>query len=929
MGRDEELAAIGRFLDSRTGVLLVEGEVGIGKTTLWRAGVELAAGRSYRVLAAQPAGCETELSFAALRDLLEGTFGRVEGELPDPQRRALAVALLLAEPQGPPPEPGAIAAGLLGTLRALARDRPLLVAVDDLQWLDPASAAALGYSLRRLREEPIMALLTRRAEAGSPPPVLDAFPRERLEVLSLGPLTLGALGHLLRHRLGASYPRPTLRRLHETSGGNPLYALEIARVLEERGASPEPGDPLPVGGSLRELLHSRLAALPAETLDGLLVAACLSRPTVALVQRALARPALPLLDPAVRRRVIDLDGERIRFSHPLLAALVYDVSLGGRRRDLHRRLAEVVADVEERARHLALGAEAADEQVAAAVEEGAQAALARGGRTAAAELAARARLLTPPERGDQAFRRALAEAQYRFESGDTEQAEALLDQLVADTAPGRRRALALARQARIRHFARDIAAGIALLEQALAEAGNDACLRAEIEEGLAWGLLLARRDLAGAAKHARSAAALAEQAGERAALAEALAARALIEFVRGGDWRSTMARALDLEEATLHLRVLRHPSFAYGYCLSCADQHEEARAVFQGLHRRALERGDESAVPSILNHLALIELLAGRWVAAEGYLEEGLELALELGQGPARASMLAKKAMLAARRGHVQAARETAAESLALAAGPGFDPARPQRALDRGGETAMWTLGFVALSLDEPEEAHRWLGPLAAALLAAGIREPGELRCLPDAIEALVALGRLEEAEARLSLLERWSGRLDRPSAHAAAARCRGLLLAAQQGPEEALAPLRQAADSARQAAMPFEEARTLYALGRAQRRAKEKRQARTTLERALALFESLGAELWTDTVRAEMARIGGRAPSPGELTPTERRVAELAAEGRSNREIAAAMFVTVKTVEFHLRHVYAKLGVRSRAQLARRLPASLPAGKD
>jgi DNA-binding CsgD family transcriptional regulator len=364
-----------------------------------------------------------------------------------------------------------------------------------------------------------------------------------------------------------------------------------------------------------------------------------------------------------------------------------------------------------------------------------------------------------------------------------------------------------------------------------------------------------------------------------------------------------MGRALALEDATLELRVLGQPRFAYGYCLSCADELDAARAEFSELRRRAAEQGDESALPSLLNHLALIECLAGRLDLSAGLADESYVLALEGGHVPTQASSLAKRAMVAARQGEIDVARETAERSLALAG---------EDAVFRGGETAIWTLGFLELSVGNPDAAHRRLGPLVDAVLAAGIQEPGEIRCLPDEIEALVELGRVEEAEALLGRLEGWAERLGRPSALGAAGRCRGLLL---EGPA-ALAALEHAASHDEP---PFEHARTLLALGAAQRRARRRRAARETLEAACASFDALGAALWAAKARRELGRIGGRPPSSGELTPAERRVAELVAEGRTNQEVAAALVLSVHTVESALTQAYRKLGVRSRTELARR----------
>jgi DNA-binding CsgD family transcriptional regulator len=920
VGRDAELDEIGLWLDGpRPSVLQLEGDAGIGKTTVWEAALAGARSRGFRVLEASAADSEAQLSFTALRDLLDGAFEEIAEELPTPQQRALAVVLLREEPEGSPPEPGAISVAFLSALRALAQQCPTVLAVDDVQWLDPASALPLGYALRRLETEPLGVLLALRPAEGRSDPLELARLEGRPTVVRLAPLTVGALGRMLHDRLGSAFPRPTLHRLHEASDGNPFFALELAKALADSAGPLRPGDPLPVPGTLRELVRDRLSALPADTLETLALAAALSRPTLPLLAAALGADPSPALQPANEADVARLDGDEVRFSHPLLAAAVSELARP-RQHALHARLAEVVLDAEERARHLALASSLPDEAVAQVVEDGARLAFARGSPAAAAALAAEARRLTPETEAEAVYRRALAEVDYQFGAGDTTRAAGLLDELLADAAAGPARARLLSRQARLRHFGEDIGRSVSLLERALAESGEDDELRGEIEEGLAWGFLLVRRDLAAARAHASSAARLAERRGDSCALAEALAAEALTSFVLGGDWSETMERALALEDATLELRALRHPSFALGYCLSCSDELDRARETFLELRRRAAEAGDESSEPSLLNHLALVECLAGRWEQATQYAEEGLERALESGQQPTTVSILAKSALVAARCGDHELARARARRSLSLAGQDGYDPARPQVAMARGGETAIWTLGFVELSTGDPEACDRFLGPMVGTLLAAGVREPGEIRSLPDEVDALVQLGRLDEAEALLAMLEEWAERLGRPSTRASAGCCRGQLLAARDDLDGAIVALRAAAAEHDVAAVPFERGRTLLALGSALRRSRRRREARETLERSLATFEELGAAAFAERARAELSRVGGRSPSPAGLTPTEQRVAELVAEGKSNKEVAAELVLSVHTVESALTSIYRKLDIRSRTALASRL---------
>ena len=917
VGRDHELEEVASFLEWRPGgarVLLIEGEPGIGKTTVWRAAGAHALESGARVVSCSAAGSEANLAFTGVRDLLAGPFGEVATELPAPQRHALDVALLLEEPSSHPPTQATVAVAFLTTLRLLAHRGPTVVAVDDAQWLDADSTAVLRYALRRLDDERLGFVLARRHTEVADPLELDRLPTGLVRTLDIGPVTVGALGRILHAATGLAYARPTLQRVHEISGGNAFFALELARTLGE-GANPlRLGAPIPVPRAVRELLDERLTSLPRPTLDALSFAAALSRPTIELVGAAVGADPVPLLAPAADAGNARVEDGVVRFGHPLFATAVDDVA-ADRQRAVHARLADVVPDVEERARHLALGSDATDEPTAAAIEEGARTAFARGSSAAAAELAAHARRLTPPAAAPALRRRTVSEADYAFASGDTTRASSLLRDLVETTPPGPERAHVFSKQARLQHFEREIAGSVALLYRALEQAGDDSALRGEIEEGLAWGLLLVRSDLAGAAEHARSAARIAEARGDLAALAEGLAAQAVVDFVAGGDWLPAMTRALSLEDATRELRVLRQPSFAHGYCLSCADELDNARDVFAELLRRAEQDGDESSVPSVLNHLTLIECLAGRYEEAAALADEGFSRALDSGQLPTQTSIRGKQALLAARTGDLDAARASAAEALA---GTG---ATPTEAIAHGGETAIWALGAVELAAGRPDEADRLLHPMCQAVLTAGVEEPGELRSLPDAIEALLLLGRLPEADAFVRRLEGWARRLDRPSTLAAARRCRGLFEAAAGNTEAALGALEDAARIFERTPLPFERAQALFDLGSLQRRLRQRRAARDTLQGALALFDQIGARLSAEKTRAELGRIGGRSASPGELTPTEQRIAELVAGGMTNREVASALVITVHTVEAALTSIYRKLDVRSRTEMARKLP--------
>ena len=395
--------------------------------------------------------------------------------------------------------------------------------------------------------------------------------------------------------------------------------------------------------------------------------------------------------------------------------------------------------------------------------------------------------------------------------------------------------------------------------------------------------------------------------------AESLEDQGHIETLLGRpEAAATFQAAQELRDVPAKQDLIALPSYAWDIHLCWTDGHEDAAMRLRQSYEDADASGDEWSAPMLLSNLAVAEYLQGRWQEAAQIAEEGFEAALQTGQRGYQAFSLSVRALVRASFGLETEARADAEDALALAG---------ERAMGSARIHALWALGLLELSLGRPEETARLLAPERERLLAAGVGEPGTIRFVPDEIEALVALGRLDEAEELLGWLEERGRALDRASALAAAARCRGLLAAAGGDADTAIAAFEDALHEHDRVVMPFERARTLVALGSTARRAKRKRAARKALEEALAIFDELGAALWAERARVELGQIGGRAPSRGELTPTEKRVAALVAEGRTNKEVAAELFVAERTVEYHLSHIYAKLGVRSRTELARRFP--------
>ena len=899
--RDGELAAIDALLDPDVlpAALVIDGEAGIGKTALCDAAVAAARERGFEILVTRPAAAEAELALVGIGDLLEPVLERVLPALPSPQARALRAALLLDD-ESSGADVWALGIAFLSALRIVASERPVLVLVDDVQWLDAGSAGLLRFAWRRLGSEPLALLLTRRV--GLSDAVAEGLrPVERLELNGLSP---GALHRLLRERLELVLSRPVLRRLHDLSAGNPYDALELGRALRSGTIRLERGEPLPP--TLEALVGQRIAAFPAATRDALAAAAALSRPTPALVGPA------AVLTPAVAAHVVALDRGEIRFAHPLLASAAYAAVDDEARRELHTRLAAEVSDVEERARHLALAAVGPEASVATELEAAAASSRSRGAVEAAADLAEMALHLTPATEQDARYERTLTAARYRFESGDVAGPKAVLEQLVAAESPGPQRARALADLARMHMFQGSRRQAVVFLRDALEEAGKDAALRAILEERLIATLVVLREDLQEAWTRARSAAVDAERLGNRRVRERALAAVGVVGAVVGDPGAvANLERAVQLESHAGFLAALERPSFNLAAVLMWHGELDRARELFDAFYREAAEAGDESSLAWTADNLAYLEFLAGNLTLALTWASEGDEIARQTGQPPQQAYAKATAALVHAHLGNAMAAQAAAAEALELS---GDEVAI-------GWLNAGWALGVLQLGRSDPTAAHAALDPLCVHAEREGIGEPGMTRFVFDDVEVLVALGRTKEAEERLSIVEAHARRLDRPFALSASARCHGLLAAAAGDHAGALAAFERALVEHARAPLPFDRARILLGQGVALRRARRKREARAAFGEAQAIFDGLGAALFARRARAELDRIGGRTSSGEELTAAERRVAELVAQGLTNREVAAAAFVTPKTVEFHLRNIFRKLDIRSRAELARRAP--------
>jgi DNA-binding CsgD family transcriptional regulator len=903
-GRDRELARVEAVLGAvqdGSARLVVEGEPGIGKTTVWRSGVLTAERRGYDVLSSRPAEADASLSYAGLADLVDGIDDEAFDTLPAPQRQAIDVALLRAASEGRPPEPRAVFAAFVSLLRALAGERPTVVAVDDVQWLDRPSAGALAFAARRVDALPIAFLFSQRTNGNGADNDSSWFePDERIRLTAL---TAGALHGLIKARLDWSPSRPTLMRIHGLCAGNAFFALEIARVLVESGAT-EARDAWPTPDDVRRLVADRVATLPVAAQQALRTAAAASHPTADLLDGDALRAARDAGLISVGR------GGRVFFAHPLYASAVYAGMSATERRRVHAELAARDLDPEERARHLALATVEPDEDVSSELDRAAARARGRGAPATAAELQERALVLTPPADRPSIERRALAAALDSFLSGSLEHGADLLTGVAerASEPTLRAEALRLLAQARVKQERYGEAWG--LLHAAATEAGEGAPTRARVELDLALANISVSLDHSDAGPHADAALGFATQSSDSTLLAQALATKGLIDVLlsRGVD-EEQMARALELENRDSAAPLETRPTALASCVAFYTGRFDEARALAYPLRERLLERGEDTELPLLAMNMGWLECRLGNFAAARKLADEALETAA-LG-GTMTAHALAFSAYLDAHTGDVDSCRHRAADAVGEAGAN-------QHCL-----VLIWAcggLGHTALALGDDAAACEALELLTSFYENETAIEPVMICFLPDSIEAHIAVGDVERATALTDLMTRSAERFDRPGARPAALRGRALLRAAAGELEAARAVADEAVAGCRLVPLPLELARALIVLGQIERRARRKAPARAALEEALAICERIGASLWASRARAELSRLGVRSDDPDDLSPTERRVAALAASGLTNREIATAAFMSQKTVEANLSRVYRKLGIRSRAELGLRL---------
>lgn len=910
VGRERELAAVQSFLEHGLegfSAVLVAGEAGIGKTTVWQEAVRLGEEAGFLALRCRPGQTEAKLGLAALSDLLSPVDDDVLAALPDPQRDAIEVALLRAPPSGASSSSRAVAAGVLSILQRLGEQAPVLLAVDDVQWLDRSSQAALAFALRRLEpDRPLALLLAQRIDASTAPDPLGFrdLPASGRQRIVLGPLSLSALYHVIRERLQLVVPRPTLQRIAVTSGGNPLFALELARALADAGERPGPGEPLPVPDEIVGLLAARLGQLPERTREAMLAASLLSEPDTGLLGRVVGPATERSIQAAVEADLVETRADRVRFAHPLVGSVLASSATPSTRRAMHRRLAEVVSSREERARHLALACEGPDEAVAAGLEEAAVLAERRGVPEDASELLELAWKLTPVDDAASVARRRLEHARVLARAGDVSEATALLDDLLAAQTTGPLRARALEVRAHIHWVAGTATDAEACCTEALAHVGNDDELRARVLVTLARVTVEAELVL----RRSRDAVDFLESLGapDPGLLAEALVGIAGAEYYLGNGlpW-DVIERGLELERVAPSPNVGDRMSAALGTWLKYDGDFDGARGWLEATRQAALDEGDEGSLPYALSHLPQLELWTGNWARAETLALEHLELAETTGQTLERFTAIYSLAMVYAHMGRVDETRARLAHALAEA--EQADPWNLYQLLS--------VVGFLDLSVGSTADAVESLARAYDIYEASGSGDTPSV--FENYAEALIVSGDVETATDVVDVYEHRARRADKAITLAPALRCRARLFAAQQALDEALYSADEALAQHALVDMPFSLARTQLVHGQILRRRGERRAARAALERSRATFDELGSPLWAEKARAELDRVPGRRGSGAELTATEARVADLVVQGKTNDEVAQELFVSKKTVEANLTRIYRKLGVRSRIALA------------
>ncbi|MFD8804422.1 ATP-binding protein [Streptomyces sp. NPDC059597] len=916
----EELFAAAKDHLGAGGSVLLHGPAGIGKSTVLRALAEEYGAHARTVLRCSATESESHLPFLALADLFGLVLDEIAPRLPAAQLTALESALTGRGESSLQRDGLALRLAVLSALRALAAQGPVLVVADDLQWLDPASAELLGFAARRLEGTPVQMLCAVRTEG----PDSQEYDRHLracppgTAALRLGPLGRAQVARLLDHRGYGALPRSTVREIHRTSGGNPLFALELGRALADSPTPPRPGEPLPVPTSLRALVLSRLDMLSVEARRTLLVASAGARPTTALLYAAGRENAEAECAQAGELGLLatEQDAPAVRFAHPLISAALYAEAPAPERRAAHAALSTTASDPIERARHLALATTGADPEVATRLAEAAALARDRGAPSVAAQLGLLAARRTPADSVPGPDERRLQAAEDAITAGEVDLARDIAREvLTRATVPAHRvRAWIVV----IDTAGHTMAEVEAVFPQALADAGDDARLLAQVHYQLAWRALIVEGDFTDARTAAAHAAELAARGGDRRTELLALAFQAQTETLMGHpEAPRTIKRALtepQLSEVACHHNGAGSARFRW---LVMGDRLAEARTTVTALLREVRRRGSVESEVHFLRGLAETELRAGHCGRALEVARDALRLARDSGIGETASAMLTSLAEASG--GDVERALALAREAAEQAERDG-----DQMYLSR----ALGALGYAQLVAGDPAGTVRSLRRVRALERDLGITDPARGRWQGDLAEALVRIGEPDEAQDVIDASREHALRLGRESVLAVLDRAEAQVRAARGDHEGAVARLTSAQDRLAKLGYGLEEARAAFALARLRARRPEggRRRPQAAYDEATRLFRRCRALPWLRQVEeARTAPEPESAPTAPEaldalagLASMERQVAALVMEGATNREIAARLFVSVKTVEATLTRVYRKLGIRSRVDIVR-----------
>ncbi|CCK26498.1 transcriptional regulator [Streptomyces davaonensis JCM 4913] len=908
IGRDEPFTAARAQL-ARGGSVLLHGPAGIGKSTVLRALAAEYGEAARTVLRCSATESESHLPFLALADLLGLVLDEVCDKLPAAQRTALESALTGRGESTLQRDGLALRLAVLSALRALAAEGPVLVVADDLQWLDPASAELLGFAARRLGDTPVRMLCAARTEDQEYDRHLRASPPDTL-ALRLGPLSRTQTAALLDHRGYTGLPRAAVRDIHRTSGGNPLFALELGRALAENPTPPRPGEPLPVPTSLRALVLNRLGMLSPDARHTLLVASAGARPTLATLHAAGRTDAEAETAWAAELGLLatESEGPAVRFAHPLISAALYAEAPAQERRAAHAALSRAASDPIERARHLALATTGTDPAVAASLAEAAALARDRGAPSVAASLGRLAARHTPAEDGPQAL--LLQAAEDAITAGELDLARDIAREVLSgSTVPAERVRAWIVVIETAGHAMTEVDA---VFPQALADAGDDPRLLARIHYQLGWRALLVDGDFDPAREAAAYSAELAARGGDRYTELMALAFQAQIETLMGHpDAPRTIKRALKEPQDP---RVSSHHNGA-GYArfrwLMMSDQLPEARATVTALLREVRRRGSVESEVHFLRGLAETELRTGHCARALDLARESLRLARDTGIGEVASAVLTS--LTEAAGGELDRALALAREALDHSEQDG-----DQMYVSR----ALAALGHAQLVAGDAPAAVASLRRVRELEQGLGITDPARGRWHGDLAEALVRIGETEEAQDVIDTARARALRLGRESVLAVLDRAEALVRAARGERESAAAQLTSVQDRLAKLGYGLEEARAAFALAALRTR----RPGPTSYDEAARLFRRCRALPWLSQVESAVTTPpADPVPAPvaaldalDSLASMERQVAALVMEGATNREIAARLFISVKTVEATLTRVYRKLGIRSRVDIVR-----------